>query len=143
MEDIRENHSTNRVHFKLKVVDGYLAEWERKDEVYKKLKLTTSIPISNMVLFGADKKLKKYNTIKDILNVFYDLRLSFYDKRKDYLISKIQRDIQILDNKTKFILMVINDEIIIKRVKKKELIKVLLSKDFVPMNKMVKKKFLF
>ena len=45
---------------------------------------------------------------------FYELRLEFYEKRKIYLLSKINREIAFMDNKLKFIIYNIEDKIILK-----------------------------
>ena len=56
------------------------------------------------------------------MDEFYDLRLEYYDKRKQYLISKIYRDVEILKNKVEFILAVIAGHLKIQNVKKSAII---------------------
>jgi len=46
-----------------------------------------------------DGKLKKYNSANEILQDFFDIRLEFYEKRKQYLTSKLQEDVGRLQNK--------------------------------------------
>lgn len=50
IEDIREYHQENRVHFILKVPK--LLEYERNEGIVKKFKLQTSLSASNQVLFN-------------------------------------------------------------------------------------------
>lgn len=71
-----------------------------------------------MVLFDHNMKIRRYSNVHEIIKEFFDLRLLYYDKRKDYLLSKIQRDLAFATNKERFIKMVLNDEIFIKNVKK-------------------------
>jgi len=47
----------------------------------------------------------------------------------------LQRDVEILENKLRFVLAVINDEIVMKRIKKRDLVDKLLSMDFTPFSK--------
>lgn len=54
------------------------------------------------------------------------------------MISKIQRDLEILLNKKRFILAVINEEIVIKNVKKSVIITDLVAKGFKMMKNMTK-----
>ena len=68
-----------------------------------------------MVLFDPEGKLKKYNTVEEIIANFYDLRLKYYQIRKDYMISVIKKDVAILSNKARFIKMIIDDELVIKK----------------------------
>ena len=49
--------------------------------------------------------------------------------------SQLQRDVEILENKLRFVLAVINDEIVMKRIKKRDLVDKLLSMDFTPFSK--------
>jgi len=52
------------------------------DGFEKIFKLTSSITLSNMMCFDASGKLVKYESPKDILNEFYNVRIQFYVKRK-------------------------------------------------------------
>lgn len=137
LDDIKEYHTNNRVHFLIQPKSGFLRKFI-SEGIDKHFKLTTSISTNNMVLFDSQGKLKKYASVKEILDEFFDLRLKFYEKRKDYLISKLNRDLAILSNKTRFILAVINEEIKLRNAKKKELCETLVQKGFVQMKNMPK-----
>ena len=71
-----------------------------------------------MVLFDPEGKLKKYNTVEEIFSTFYDLRLKYYQIRKDYMISLIKKEVATLSNKARFIKMIIEDELVIKKKKR-------------------------
>jgi DNA topoisomerase-2 len=73
-------------------------------------------------MFGPTGIIKKYENITEILEEFYNIRLTYYEKRKDYLISKLMRELEILMNKKRFILAVINEEFNIKNKKKSVLV---------------------
>jgi len=73
----------------------------------------------------------------DIMEEFFHLRMSFYEKRKSYLLSKLGREVDILNNKVKFILAVMNDEVQIKGRKKKELVDTLFKFGLTPLSKLV------
>ena len=75
-----------------------------------------------MVLFSPEGKLKKYNSIEEILETFYNLRLEYYHLRKDYMISLLKKEVATLSNKARFIKMVIEDELVIKRKKRAVLV---------------------
>lgn len=89
----------------------------------KYFKLQSTIPSSNMVLFSSEGKITKYANTCEIMEEFYDVRLNAYKRRKEYLVSKIERDLEILSNKKKFILAVINEQLRIRNAKRKDLIK--------------------
>lgn len=135
LDDLKLHHTNNRVHFIVKPKDfGRYTQ----ENLEKKLKLQTTLQITNMVMFDKNGKLKKYSSVREIFDEFFDLRLEFYDKRKKYLVSKIKRDLNILDNKCRFILAVINGEIKINNVKKKDICLQLFQKGFVQMKEMPK-----
>ena len=90
-----------------------------------------------MVLFTPTLKLRRYQTTMDIMEEFFNLRLSFYEKRKTYLLSKLGREVDMLNNKVKFILGVMSDEIQIKGRKKKELAESLFKFGLTPFSKLI------
>ena len=54
-------------------------------------------------MFNPNQKIKKYETIADIIEDFYEERYNAYTKRKRYLASKFNREVEILEAKIKFI----------------------------------------
>lgn len=56
-------------------------------------KLIAPAACTNMVLFDSNNKIKKYESVQEILEEFYLIRLEFYHKRKEYLISKLDREV--------------------------------------------------
>ena len=50
-----------------------------------------------MYLYSTDKTIKKYATPEDILIDYYELRLEYYQKRKEYLLVVLQKELDILD----------------------------------------------
>ena len=116
VEDIRQNHTYNRVCFEVKLIDNYVDKFKKNSELFiKTFNLESSLSITNMVLFDPEGKLRKYNTVEEIMSTFYDLRLKYYQIRKDYMISVIKKDVAILSNKARFIKMIIEDELVIKK----------------------------
>ena len=89
----------------------------------KTFKLVSQINLSNIVAFNTNKKITKYNSIHTILDEFCDLRLQFYDKRKDYLLDKLQIEIDVLSIKIRFINEFIDGKIIINNKSKINIIK--------------------
>lgn len=45
-------------------------------------KLTKSMATSNLVAFDGQGRIHKYETVLDIMEEFYHIRLKFYEKRK-------------------------------------------------------------
>jgi len=66
-----------------------------------------------MHLFNEYNKIKKYNSYGAILKNFAHVRLELYQKRKDFLLGKWRKEMDILKWKMKFIEDVIAEKIII------------------------------
>merc|ERR1719498_1435318 len=89
-----------------------------------------------MMLFNAEGKITKYGSALEILEEFCALRRGVYVKRKAYLVAKLARETEILSNKARFILMVVNGELELRKRKKAELLKELKQKGFKPMSEL-------
>ena len=98
--------------------------------VHKLLKLTTTNTTTNMHLFNAEDKLKKYETIEEIIDDYYETRLKMYQTRKDYLIHALEHDLKLLTNKTKYITENLEDTIDLRKKKKEQVVQMLSEKGY-------------
>jgi len=87
-----------------------------------KLKLKRHIHTSNLILIDHENKLKKYTTISEIFDAYYNLRYDMYIKRKEYYIQKMINDLLLLYIKIIFIGLVCDGKIIIKNISIMDLI---------------------
>lgn len=135
IEDFREYHTENTVHFVVTLTSEQMKEAEKAglDKIFK---LKSSVSTQNMMLFDAEGKIAKYETALDILTEFCKVRRTTYEKRKDYLVSKLTKEKEILSNKARFILMVVNEELEIRKKKKDVLLKELQKLKFTPMSEL-------
>lgn len=62
-----------------------------------------------MNLYTTDYKIKSFKSAEEILNEFYNWRITFYGKRKELILKKIKDEINHLSNQIKFIDIVIKD----------------------------------
>ena len=97
----------------------------------KELKLVKSFSTNNMYLFNENLILTKYKTPVDILLEFFDLRLDYYVKRKDYITKRLQRELEILTSKARFIKEYINGDLDINKRSKDYIVSVLEKLDYV------------
>ena len=108
--DVREYHTENLVRFVCSITPDKLAEAERRglDLVFH---LRGSLATTNMMLFDAEGKIRKYDSPEQILVEFADARLGVYAKRRQHMIRKLERELTVLRNKMLFIQFVVNEEI--------------------------------
>ena len=111
-----------RVSFTIHFHPKKLSQLIKSGELETKLKLVTSVSLNNMHLFDENGKIRKYESYGAILNNFAKVRLQLYQARKDYLLGKYKKEIDILTWKMKFIKNVISGKMIIfeNRKSKKE-----------------------
>ncbi len=96
------------------------------------LKLYTSKPLSttNMYAFNEKGTITKYKSPIEIIIEFYKIRLDYYQKRKDYVLAKLKYDLELLENKIRFIRAVVNEEIVVHKMKKQDLETLLLTQNY-------------
>jgi len=113
-----KNYSTDvDVHFELE---------ENKDGMELSedtLKLAANLSSNNMVLFDAKGAIKKYDSVQEILDAFCVVRMGFYVKRKDYIISDLTHQLLILTNKMRFLREVMEGSLVIQGVDEDVLVK--------------------
>jgi DNA topoisomerase II len=80
LTDVREYHTDTTVSFTLKMAEGQMAAAMKKG-LHKVLKLTSSVATTNMTLFDEQGRIQKHNSATGVLRHFFQLRLSFYEKR--------------------------------------------------------------
>jgi DNA topoisomerase-2 len=94
---MQEYHTDTTVNFRIVLSEEQMVAAEDVG-LEKKFKLETSVSLTNMVLFDSAGRLKKYDTVDDILTDFFELRLDHYQKRKDDLADKLTELWSRLDN---------------------------------------------
>ena len=82
-------------------------------DIWRSLKMESYISFSNMHLFDAECKIKKYVDQYEIIDDFYKIRMEYYVKRKIYQLGDISRDIKIIQNRIKFLKIVIDGNLVI------------------------------
>ena len=111
----KDKNTDEKVHFELSFTKGYL---DSAKDLNKLFHLQKSIKLTNMHLYCVDGSIKKYNTVKEIIQEFYIERLNIYDKRREYILNQLKYQLDILSYKVKFILMVVKKELKINNRKK-------------------------
>ena len=119
-----------KISIKIKLFDGLLEKMECNGTLMSKLKLISRENTSNMHLYNSSGQIRKYHNPESILKEFYDVRLNYYTKRKEYLIGKLNKELNILKYKVMFIEYVLDKKIIIERQKKVNIINKLIELKF-------------
>jgi DNA topoisomerase II len=104
------------------------------NELEKLLKLYTTKTTTNMHMFDETQKLHKYDNIYEIINHFIHVRKQIYSKRKDYMLKSLTYEANVLTNKAKFILEILNETLDLRKKKSCEVTKILNDKGYTIIN---------
>ena len=92
------------------------------DDILERLKLIKKVS-ENYTVLDENNKIIEFNSAKEICDYYINFKLSYVQKRKEYLIEKCNSDLSILKSKIAFIKGVTQNEIIISKKKKDEIVK--------------------
>lgn len=116
-----EDFSKDRVRYHLKFPRQALHDLIQKDRLSDVLKLQEQ-ETENLTTLDENGQLKVFQSAEELVLYFVDLRLKFYQLRKDLLISNLESDINILTQKAKFIKAVVESRIKVANTKKSDII---------------------
>jgi DNA topoisomerase-2 len=136
IKDIFENYTDTTIEFVITFSKGKIEELEAlkgehgSNGIEKLLKLYSTSTTTNMNLFNSEDKLKKYESVEDIIDDYYKIRLQYYEDRKEYMINALDKELLILSNKAKYIKEVLDGTIDLRKKKKQEIIDMLTEKNY-------------
>jgi DNA topoisomerase-2 len=133
IKDYNDMSTDKVVDFEI-VLNEPIDESKDSSNVYnnfeKSMKLYSTLSTNNMHLFNHEAKLTKYSDVKEIINSYFPIRLEYYQKRKDHQITTLEEDLNLLQNKSKFIMENIKGTIDLRNKKKTVVIDMLTEKEY-------------
>jgi len=129
ISDYKEYNTDTTIRFVVNVLDSK-ADHVREEGPHKIFKLQSSMSLNSMVLFDANGVLRRYDDPLQILKEFYELRLSFYVKRKAHMIGLLEAEALKLSNQARFIKEKCDGTLVIENKKKKAMIEELVTKGY-------------
>jgi len=129
IKDFKSNSTEVAVDITVQFPKGVLSTMS-DDAVEKTLKLATSVSTSNMHMFNAECKLHKYESVAEIIDDFYGVRLSTYGKRKANQVQVMEQKLVKLSNRAKYILGNLDGSIDLRRKTNETVVSLLESKGF-------------
>lgn len=117
-----DNNSSSKVDYLLKFKKDDLQDLIDKGKLDDLLKIQES-STENLTTLDENGKLKIFSCVEDIVKYFVDFRLTYYQKRKDYLLDKYNKELKELCFRAKFIKSIIDKKLKVNGVPKDEVIK--------------------
>jgi DNA topoisomerase-2 len=136
VKDYDDMSKDTTIDFTVTLQKGKIEELEATSADYncngieKLFKLYTTNTNTNMHLFDANDKLKKYEKVEEIIDDYFETRLQMYQTRKDYMIDAIEKELVLLSNKARYIKENLDDTIDLRKKKKEQVIQMLKEKGY-------------
>lgn len=134
IKDLQDNSTENNVRFSF-TASGEGATILSTTAAYKRLKLNSSLSTNNMVLFDSEGRIRRYETPEEIMQEFFTVRYTLYSERRKYLLKQLEEELLCLDNKQRFIQMVIDGKLKVAKRRREELLSDLKRLKFDPVYK--------
>jgi len=123
IRDYEDNSTDKEVNILIKFAKGVLGS--SGFDLNKLLKMTITKTTHNMHVFNSKEQLKKYHTVNELLDEFYEERMLLYEKRRQYRLKSIEAILKVITNKVNYINGLLTNELDL-RGKTGELISVML-----------------
>jgi DNA topoisomerase-2 len=108
---------------------NYIIKFKRSDlsklsqnDLIKILKLEET-QTENLSTIDENGKLKLFESIDDMIKYFVEFRLKYYDERKKHLLEKLNKELKLILNKSKFIQLILDNKIIVNNKTKIQIFK--------------------
>jgi len=116
-----DDNCKDDVNYTIKINKSQL-ESLTDDDIIKLLKLEE---YSTEIYSTLDEmgKLKIFDSVDEIIKYFINFRLNYYNKRKSFLLDKMNKDLKLLSNKGRFIKAILDEKLKVNNTPKLEIIK--------------------
>ena len=128
-----EDNSANGINYIIKFARATLTNLIEKDKLDQTLKMIET-ETENLTCLDERGKLLIFENIPQIVEYFTNFRLSFYSKRKAFLINKYNEELTYLSNRARFIKLIIDGKLKVNNVARKEIILYLETNNFDQVN---------
>jgi DNA topoisomerase-2 len=136
VKDYDDMSKDTNVDFTVTLQKGKIEELEATSADYncngidKLFKLSTTNTNTNMHLFDAHDKLKKYEKVSEIIDDYFETRIQMYKTRKDYMINALEKELVLLSNKAKYIKENLDGTIDLRKKSKAQVIQMMQEKGY-------------
>ncbi len=116
-----DDNCKKNIDYTIKFQRSELQERIKKDQLENLLKLIEN-ETENLTCLDENGKLIVFKTVTDLINYFVKFRLSYYDKRKDFILNELSRRNIYLSNRAKFIKLIIDGKLNLRNKPKAEVV---------------------
>jgi DNA topoisomerase II len=118
IQSYNDKSEDNKFETEIRVTREFMAQDDER--ILEKLKLIRKVS-ENFTCIDENNRIREFNSLQEIFDAYVTIRLDYYNKRKEYLINKLEKELNLLSNKVKFIYFVIKGEIVLNNKPKIEI----------------------
>jgi len=111
---------TDKILFEIKTSREFTRKHESERSVYEAFKLVKSLP-ETLCCIDENNRVREFKSIKEILDAFIDIRLKYYNDRKNYILGTLKSDLEKLVSKYLFVQGIVKKTIVVSNKKKAEI----------------------
>jgi DNA topoisomerase-2 len=134
IKDYKEYHTDSKVHFVIHLTEENMKKAE-KEGLEQKFKTSTTITTTNLVCHDLEGRIRKYNSALEIIKDFYELRQTYYHKRKDYMLDELTAEHVKIENRVRFVTEIIQGKLVVQNRKKVDILQELKQRGYDPIFK--------
>lgn len=112
---------TDTILFNVKTSREFTRKHENERKLYDVFHLIKSLP-ETLCCVDENNRVREFESIQEILDVFIDLRLKYYNKRKQYILDTFRNNLEKINSKYLFVKAIVDKKIIVANRNKSDII---------------------
>ncbi|CAK7565748.1 MAG: DNA topoisomerase 2 [Sporothrix epigloea] len=138
IKDYKEFNDHNTVHFVIQMDEKHMKS-ALDDGLIERFKLSKTIGTTNLVAFGTNGQIRRYEKVEDIMEEFYRYRFGVYTQRKAHWLGEYHTEFRKLSNQYRFIQEIMDGKLVVSKKKKAVVVQELRDRKYEPFDKEDKK----
>ena len=119
--DDRCDPKTDKILFEIKTTRDFTRKHEGR-KLFDVMHLVKSLP-ETLCCIDENNRVREFTSIQEILDAYIEIRLKYYNLRKDYLLKSLEDSLKKLSSKYLFIKAIVDKTLVVSNKKKDEIIK--------------------
>lgn len=112
---------TDTILFNVKTSREFTRKHENERKLYEVFHLIKSLP-ETLCCVDENNRVREFESIQEILDVFIDLRLKYYNKRKQYILDTLRNNLEKTNSKYLFVKAIVDGTIVVNKRTKDNII---------------------
>ena len=119
--DDRCDPKTDKILFEIKTTRDFTRKHEGR-KLFDVMHLVKSLP-ETLCCIDENNRVREFTSIQEILDAYIEIRLKYYNLRKDYLLKSLEDSLKKLSSRYIFIKAIVDKTLVVSNKKKDEIVK--------------------